>query len=141
MQLGDPENQKPSSSRTATKRQKVELKPGKGLLDWIRLSNACRLTPHNVRSSVDQDELSKHNSEDDCWILLFDMVYDVTQYLEFHPGGVPELMRAAGTDATELFNEIHRWVNHKSMLKSCLIGPFHGKKDKLKPAMESPTMS
>uniref|UniRef100_A0A183CQM8 Inositol hexakisphosphate and diphosphoinositol-pentakisphosphate kinase n=1 Tax=Globodera pallida TaxID=36090 RepID=A0A183CQM8_GLOPA len=67
------------------------------------------MTPHDLRSSVDHDELSRHNTERDCWILLFDMVYDLTQYLEFHPGGVPELMRAAGTDATELFTEIHRW--------------------------------
>ena len=36
-------------------------------------------------------------------------VYDVSQYLEFHPGGIPELMRAAGTDATALFNQVSAW--------------------------------
>ena len=35
-------------------------------------------------------------------------------------------MRAAGTDATELFEEEHQWVNYKSMLESCVIGPFKG---------------
>jgi cytochrome-b5 reductase len=59
-------------------------------------------------------------------------VYDVTRYLDFHPGGVPQLMRAAGTDATELFNEYHKWVNYKNMLKSCVIGPFVGQRERRK---------
>lgn len=46
--------------------------------------------------------------------------------MDFHPGGVDELMRAAGTDGTALFTEEHKWVNYQSMLSSCLIGPFHG---------------
>jgi len=35
-------------------------------------------------------------------------VYNVTQYTEFHPGGVSELMRGAGIDCSELFDEVHR---------------------------------
>lgn len=54
----------------------------------------------------------------------------MTRYLEFHPGGARQLMRAGGSDATELFNKYHRWVNYKSMLKSCVIGPFCGDKTK-----------
>lgn len=50
----------------------------------------------------------------------------MTTYLDFHPGGVPELMRAAGRDATSLFNQYHAWVNYESMLKSCLVGRFTG---------------
>lgn len=59
-------------------------------------------------------------------------VYDVTSYLEFHPGGIPELMRAAGTDGTDLFNQIHAWVNYDNMLKSCLVGRFTGDLSKCK---------
>ena len=33
-------------------------------------------------------------------------VYNVTPYLEFHPGGIPELMRGIGRDATDLFDEV-----------------------------------
>ena len=49
-------------------------------------------------------------------------VYNITPYLAFHPGGVPELLRGAGADATQLFNEVHAWVNHASMLEKCLVG-------------------
>lgn len=57
-------------------------------------------------------------------------VYDVTKYIEYHPGGIPELMRAAGTDASDLFNQYHAWVNYQSMLKACLVGPFRGSASK-----------
>lgn len=33
-------------------------------------------------------------------------MYNVTSYMEFHPGGEDELMRGVGTDATDLFNEV-----------------------------------
>lgn len=33
-------------------------------------------------------------------------VYNVTPYLEYHPGGIPELMRGIGRDATDLFDEV-----------------------------------
>ena len=42
--------------------------------------------------------------------------------MDYHPGGWEELVRGAGIDATNLFNEVHKWVNYESMLKACLIG-------------------
>lgn len=38
-------------------------------------------------------------------------------------------MRAAGTDATGLFNEIHPWVAWDSMLKACLVGNYVGRRE------------
>lgn len=49
-------------------------------------------------------------------------VYNVTRYLDFHPGGEEELMRGVGSDATDLFNQVHAWVNYESMLDKCLVG-------------------
>lgn len=31
-------------------------------------------------------------------------------------------MKAAGIDGTDLFDQVHRWVNYESMLKECLVG-------------------
>jgi cytochrome b involved in lipid metabolism len=42
--------------------------------------------------------------------------------LAYHPGGVPELMKAAGRDGTRLFGEVHPWVNYEGMLENCLVG-------------------
>ena len=40
----------------------------------------------------------------------------MTPYLEFHPGGVPELMRGIGRDATDLFDE----VSYRDAVDMCM---------------------
>ncbi|XP_073781094.1 cytochrome b5 reductase 4 isoform X4 [Danio rerio] len=105
-------------------RNKVVLKPGHSLLDWIRLTKSGQdLTGLRGRLiEVTEDELKKHNTKKDCWTCIRGMVYNLSAYMDFHPGGEEELMRAAGIDSTDLFDEVHRWVNYESMLKECLVG-------------------
>ena len=50
--------------------------------------------------------------------------------MEYHPGGADELMKSAGDDGTERFNQVHRWVNLERLLAPCLIGPYILPKDK-----------
>ncbi|NXL27199.1 NB5R4 reductase, partial [Glaucidium brasilianum] len=102
----------------------VPLKPGRSLMDWIRLTKSGKdLTGLKGRlTEVTEDELAKHNKKEDCWICIRGFVYNVTPYMEYHPGGEDELMKAAGTDGTDLFDQVHRWVNYESMLKECLVG-------------------
>ncbi|XP_051470779.1 cytochrome b5 reductase 4 isoform X2 [Apus apus] len=105
-------------------RAKVPLKPGRSLMDWIKLTKSGKdLTGLKGRLiEVTEDELAKHNKKEDCWICIRGFVYNVTPYMEYHPGGEDELMKAAGTDGTDLFDQVHRWVNYESMLKECLVG-------------------
>ncbi len=42
--------------------------------------------------------------------------------MQYHPGGWDELMKGVGKDATDMFNEVHSWVNYDSMLAACLVG-------------------
>ncbi|XP_071597528.1 cytochrome b5 reductase 4 isoform X6 [Heliangelus exortis] len=107
----------------------VPLKPGRSLMDWIRLTKSGKdLTGLKGRlMEVTEDELAKHNKKEDCWICIRGFVYNVTPYMEYHPGGEDELMKAAGTDGTDLFDQVHRWVNYESMLKECLVGRMSAK--------------
>ncbi|XP_042299387.1 cytochrome b5 reductase 4-like isoform X1 [Sceloporus undulatus] len=102
----------------------VPLKPGRSLMDWIRLTKSGKdLTGLKGRLiEVTEEELAKHNKKDDCWICIRGLVYNVTPYMEYHPGGEDELMKAAGSDGTDLFDQVHRWVNYESMLKECMVG-------------------
>lgn len=50
-------------------------------------------------------EVKKHTTRESCWSVFNGMVYNLTPYLEFHPGGEKEVMRVAGRDGTRLFSE------------------------------------
>jgi len=57
--------------------------------------------------SVSPDEVAKHNSDKDCWVIIGDEVFDVTAFLGDHPGGKKAIMLFAGKDATEEFDMLH----------------------------------
>ncbi|XP_015696587.1 cytochrome B5-like protein isoform X2 [Oryza brachyantha] len=52
--------------------------------------------------SYTKKEVSTHNTRKDCWIIIKDKVYNVTPYVEEHPGG-DEILNNAGGDSTEGF--------------------------------------
>ena len=54
------------------------------------------------------EEVTKHATKKDCWIVIKNNVYDITEFLKIHPGGSSIVMTVAGLDATEYFEELHR---------------------------------
>ena len=115
-----------SQQRQGSGRNKIGLNPGRSLMDWIKLTkDGVDLQGFKGRTkSVTLDELACHKTVNDCWIAIRGQVYNVSHYMEYHPGGVDELMKGAGKDATQLFEEVHKWVNFGSMLAKCYIGPL-----------------
>ncbi|XP_068968967.1 cytochrome b5 reductase 4 isoform X2 [Bombus flavifrons] len=105
-------------------RNKTALAPGHSLMDWIRLGNSgVDLTGvGGVPRVVTLSELATHNKQNDAWIAIRGIVFNVTRYMDFHPGGVNELMRGVGKDATKLFENVHAWVNYQSILQKCVVG-------------------
>merc|ERR1712070_409619 len=67
-----------------------------------------RLVGHLVADEFTMEEVGKHNSKDDCWVVVGDMVLDVTEFLPDHPGGKKAIMLFAGKDATEEFDMLHK---------------------------------
>ncbi|GAA6063434.1 hypothetical protein JCM10212_002620 [Sporobolomyces blumeae] len=54
------------------------------------------------------DEVAKHNKEGDLWIIIDSAVYDLSKFVDMHPGGAHVLVQVAGQDATEAFFGMHR---------------------------------
>jgi len=54
------------------------------------------------------DEVAKHNTESDVWIVLHGRAYDVTKWTQAHPGGVAPIMAFAGKDCTDEWVCIHK---------------------------------
>lgn len=55
-----------------------------------------------------RDEVAKHTSEDSIWCIIDHRVYDLTDFLDAHPGGSVVLAQVAGKDATAEFYNLHR---------------------------------
>lgn len=71
---------------------------------------------------ITREEVAKHNKRDDAWVIFKDKVYDVTLYLDYHPGGVDILLDHAGEDVTEFVYEYHPWVNVQAILQNVFLG-------------------
>jgi cytochrome b involved in lipid metabolism len=55
---------------------------------------------------ISPEELSKHATAKDCWLLIDGIVYDVTKYQDSHPGGCAVMVEHAGQDCTSNFDDI-----------------------------------
>merc|ERR1719145_30423 len=53
------------------------------------------------------DEVAKHTTKTDCWVVLSGNVLNVTNFLSQHPGGELAILTFAGKDATAEFDMIH----------------------------------
>ncbi|KAH8994428.1 FMN-dependent dehydrogenase-domain-containing protein [Lactarius akahatsu] len=51
--------------------------------------------------------VAQHNSRESCWIIVHGKVYDVTEFLDEHPGGSKIILKYAGKDATHEYEPIH----------------------------------
>jgi cytochrome b involved in lipid metabolism len=105
------------------------LTPGHSPLDWARLSssptaNLRGLPPDTPYLRVPPSLLKQMTGRKgkDAWTVLGGKVYNISPYAPYHPGGEPELMKAAGRDGSRLFGEVHPWVNWEGMLEGCLVG-------------------
>ncbi|XP_057672905.1 cytochrome b5-like [Diorhabda carinulata] len=70
------------------------------------------------------EEISKHDGKQDArtWIIIRDVVYDVTNYLDNHPGGGELITEWAGKDGTKDFDDFGHSLDAKKELKKLKIG-------------------
>jgi cytochrome b involved in lipid metabolism len=53
------------------------------------------------------EEISKHNSKESCWTVIRGDVYDLTNWIDKHPGGADKILKLCGKDGTDLFVKQH----------------------------------
>lgn len=118
---------KQKNLRRLKKREKVGN--GSSLVSFQKfLTQNKNLTPEFEPgvTLLTREEVARHNTPSDMWTIYRGNVYNITPFLDYHPGGEEELLKAAGTDCTELYDTIHPWVNADAVLGHLKLGPLRG---------------
>mmetsp|Transcript_37968 Transcript_37968/g.98003 ORF Transcript_37968/g.98003 Transcript_37968/m.98003 type:complete len:202 (-) Transcript_37968:46-651(-) len=63
---------------------------------------------------ITMDEVKQHRHVNDCWIVVSGKVYDVTSFVDDHPGGGEIIVDVSGGDATSDFDD----VGHSDMARA-----------------------
>ncbi|KAK6054469.1 putative cytochrome b5 [Cooperia oncophora] len=73
-------------------------------------------------TKLTRKEVADHNSSKSSWFVIGNKVYDVTKFLEEHPGGCEVLLEVAGRDATEAFEDVGHSTDAREMREQYLVG-------------------
>lgn len=61
--------------------------------------------PSRTLPTFTRADIESHNSEADCYVTVGDKVYDITDFLDSHPGGADLILDYAGKDVTEILKD------------------------------------
>ena len=104
---------------------------------WMKPSlenqlQAAKQSSGTPEKQFTRQEVEKHASQHDAWLVIDDKVHDVTSVLSWHPGGKASLLAYAGkltSEVTRIFESIHDEYAHKK-LAECAIGRVTDKASK-----------
>ncbi|SOV76343.1 cytochrome b5-like heme/steroid binding protein, putative [Plasmodium sp. gorilla clade G3] len=91
-------------------------------LGYITLSEELKNDIVKPDKPITKEEVAKHNKKDDAWVIYENKVYEITHYLQHHPGGKRILLGKSGKDITKYVKKFHPWVNVEEILKHSFIG-------------------
>lgn len=84
------------------------------------MSQAGFATPQRITLS----EVAEHRKKDDAWSVFHGKVYNITPYMDFHPGGASQLMKCAGRDGEQAQCIESSGANTPSQAQSCSVRPL-----------------
>ncbi|KAG1815708.1 cytochrome b5-like heme/steroid binding domain-containing protein [Suillus subaureus] len=73
---------------------------------------------------VTYEELKAHSTKDSLYVLIHGEVYDVTKFIDEHPGGDDVILAEAGKDATQAFEDVGHSDEARDLLPPLLVGAF-----------------
>ncbi|KAI3783852.1 hypothetical protein L1987_42940 [Smallanthus sonchifolius] len=95
------------------------------LLQTLRLFiSVADLLMASVQKTLVFDDVAKHNKIDDCWIIISGKVYDVTPFMDDHPGGGEVMRKATGKDATVDYGDVGHSTAANEMMQKYYVGEF-----------------
>ncbi|TLD09664.1 hypothetical protein E2P81_ATG10191, partial [Venturia nashicola] len=105
------------------------VEPGTGDGGWMKPSvenqiSAAKQAAGAPQKQFTREEIEKHDTDSDCWIVVDGKVYDATSVLAWHPGGKAAITSHAGKvhqETSDEFASIHDDFAYQK-LKECILG-------------------
>ncbi|KAK2465950.1 hypothetical protein APHAL10511_001591 [Amanita phalloides] len=72
--------------------------------------------------TVSLEELRANKTREKLYVLIHEKVYDVTKFLDEHPGGDEVILAEAGHDATEAFEDVGHSDEARALLPDMFVG-------------------
>ena len=73
-----------------------------------RITGGQEVSAGSSTGTVTMNEVATHNTPQDCWSVVDGKVYDLTQWIDKHPGGSVIIKALCGNDGTTGFNTQHQ---------------------------------
>lgn len=83
-------------------------------------------------------EVKSHNDSKSSWLVIHNNVYDVTEFLNEHPGGEEVLLEQAGKDGSEPFEDVGHSSDARELMEKYKIGEIV--ESECKPVKEKSTV-
>jgi len=83
-------------------------------------------------------EIASHNTNKSTWLVIHNNIYDVTEFLNEHPGGEEVLLEVAGKEATEMFEDVGHSTDARELMKKYKIGELVESERKQVPERKEP---
>ena len=93
-----------------------------------------RITLDKNFKKYKKEDVMQHVSPEDCWVIVKGSVYNVTKFLENHPGGPNLILAQGGSDITNLLNNgsVHQHsLSAYYLLEQYKIGYIEGEDDEV----------
>lgn len=112
-------NKKKSLKKNSKKERKKSIKKDK---DNKKSDNNDQTDQNSKNRKVyTLEEVKKHNKKTDAWLIINNKVYNVTSWINNHPGGLI-IMKGVGKDASTLYKKFKHSKNADNILKKFYIG-------------------
>lgn len=90
-------------------------------------SSSTSITPSDTNKALTAAEVALHSTASDCWSVVNGNVYDLTSFVNQHPGGSGNINLMCGKDSTGAFTNQHGSGGRpNNELSNYLIGKLSG---------------
>jgi cytochrome b involved in lipid metabolism len=87
------------------------------------LLTGCTSTPAQQEpKTYTASEVSVHNQESDCWMIVSGKVYDITSYISQHPAGKESILKGCGIDDSANYSKVNPHKGAADILGDYYVG-------------------